>query len=103
MAKPLTEKNEKLKKEMLSRLTPEQAAKFEARKKIKLDLLEAIRGGDLKKVKKLAENEFGIDITKMWYKKGNYPGVTVDMDCRELALKYKKQDIADWFSESMKG
>ena len=97
MAKPPTEKNEKLKKEMLSRVSPEQAAKFEARQKIKLDLLEAVREGDLATIKKLHNNKFDIDITKIWYKKGKYPKVTADADACELAQKWKKQDIVEWF------
>lgn len=99
MAKPLTQKNEELKKKMLARVTPEQAAKFEARKRIKSELLDALKEGDLEKVKSLADNDFGIDIKKIWYKKGNYPGVTVDSEAIDLARKWKKQDIVNWLED----
>ncbi len=96
MAKPPTEKNEKLKKEMLTRVTPEQAEKFEARKKIKADLLDAIYAGDLAKVKSLKDNKWGVEIGKLWWKKGKDPRVKVDMDGSEIAAKLKKEDIAGY-------
>jgi len=97
MAKPPTEKNERLKKEMLARVSPEQAAKFEARRKIKADLIEAVREGNLDAIKKMKDNEFNIDITKVWYKKGRWPKVTADADAYELAVKWKKQDLIEYF------
>jgi hypothetical protein len=97
MAKAPTEKNERLKQEMLKRVKPEQAAKFEARRKIKSDLLDAVENGDLESIKKLKENKFGIDITKLWWKKKTDPRVKQDADAKELAQKWKKQEIVEWF------
>lgn len=95
MAKKPTEKNELLKKEMLARVTPEQAEKFEARKRIKAELLEAIYAGDAEKVKSFIGNKWGIDITKIWYKKGTYPKVTADMEAIEIAEKKGRADIVE--------
>lgn len=96
MAKAPTEKNERLKREMLKRVSPERAAKFEARRRIKAELLDALEDGDLEKMKELNDNEWGIDITKLWWKKKTDPRVKQDMDAAELAAKWKKQDIADY-------
>ncbi len=103
MAKKPTEKNEQLKKAMLARVTPEQAEKFQARKEIKQALLDAIFAGDASTVKELMDNKWGIDITKIWYKKGTYPKVTEDMDASEIAAKKGKTDIVEMLNKAHRG
>ena len=63
-----------------------------------MSLLDALYDGDLEKVKALKDNEYGIDITKLWWKKKTDDRVKQDMDAAELAAKWKKQDIVDYFA-----
>jgi hypothetical protein len=99
MAKAPTEKNERLKEEMLKRVSPERAAKFKARQRIKAELLDALENGNLEKIKELKDNKWGIDITKLWWKKKIDPRVKQDADAKELAQKWKKPEIVEWFEE----
>lgn len=102
MAKKPTEKNEQLKQDMLARVTPEQAEKFKARSEIKAQLLDAVFAGDVTKVKSLTDNRWGIDVTKVWYKKGKDPRVKLDMDASEIAEKLGKMDIVDILKKAAK-